>query len=574
MTHKVWFNDHLSKLNISQETFLLFLAILVGVLVGSLAVFFRMVTDCLVTIILINWKLSLPHYIALIPLIGGLLVGLVIHYGGHRASGHGIPEAIQAVALQGGRMKGRTIFVEGIASILTISFGGSVGRVGPVVEIGAGVGSLIGQFFDKKDEVVKMLLGCGAAAGIAAIFNAPISGVIFALEIILGDFTPGNFSMLVISSVSADIIARTIFGDRPALIVEHSFQFHYSELIFYMGLGIMAAIVGMIFIRTLYYIEDLFKKIPLRPEWLKPALGGLSVGIIGMFLPQVFGVGFGEIHQILNNNYGIGLLVAIMVFKLLATCLSIGSGMSGGVFAPTLLIGASMGDLYGSIVQHFFSVDPKTYALVGMGTILAGVSHAPITAVMMIFEMTRNYQIILPLLVASVIANLLSRLILKDNIYTMKLRRRGLIIHKGYDLAQLMQIQVFKAMSRDVDVVKMDEALSSVVEKMEESHHNGFPVVNDAGEMVGIITRHDLNKYSHEELKRRKVKEVMTDKVKVVYPDETLDQVLLRLVQYNVGRMPVVERNNPTRILGVITRKDIVDFYQNRLLTEKTNDKC
>lgn len=578
MTHRVWFHDYLQKLNMSQKTFLIFLAVLVGAIGGGLAVLFRILTDFFGTLILGRggglFEMISPLAVPLIPMVGGLLVGLIIHFGDHRASGHGIPEAIQAVALRGGRMKGQTILSEGLASIITIASGGSVGRVGPVVEIGAGVGSLIGQYFDEPDQTVKLLLGCGAGAAIAAIFNAPIAGVFFALEIILGEFTTGNFSMLVIAAVSGDLVARTVFGDRPALLIGHFHAYNSTELIAFIGLGFLAAVMGTVFIQLLYFMEDLFKRIKILPGWLRPALGGFLVGLIGLLVPQVFGSGFDVIHQILDGSYGVQLLLIILIFKLLATTISLGSGMSGGIFAPTLLMGASLGGLYGliigSIFQNWVVGHLATYILVGMATMIACVNNAPITAVMMLFEMTRNYDIFLPVLATSVFANLIARMLIKDNIHTKKLRRRGLIIHEGHDMSQLMQIQVNRVMDRKIPVVREDDSVTVFIEKIMETRRNGLPVVNVAGEMVGMITQHDIyrsDKRGDQAL--TKIKDLMTSSIKVVSADETLDQVLLYLMEYNISQMPVVDRQHPKIVLGLIYRKDIISFYQKNLIQDQ-----
>lgn len=574
MTHRVWLHDYLQKLDMSQKTFLIFLAALVGAIGGGLAVVFRIITDFLGAHIFGRGggvlEMISPLAVPLVPMVGGLLVSMVIYFGDHRASGHGIPEAIQAVALRGGRMRGKTILSEGLASIISIASGGSVGRVGPVVEIGAGVGSLIGQFFDEPDQTVKLLLGCGAGAAIAAIFNAPIAGVFFALEIILGEFTTGNFSMLVIAAVSGDLVARTVFGDQPALLIEHIHASNSLELIAFIGLGFLAAVVGSIFIWFLYFTEDQFKRIMMLPGWFRPALGGFFVGLIGLLVPQVFGSGFDVIHQILDGSYGIKALFAILILKLLATSISLGSGMSGGIFAPTLLIGASLGGLYGlmmdSIFQSWVVGDLAIYILVGMATMISCVNNAPITAVMMLFEMTRNYDIFLPVLATAVLANLIARMLIKENIHLKKLRRRGLIIHEGYDMSLLMQIRVKRVMDRKIPVLREDDRIDVFIKKIRETRRNGLPVVNEAGEMVGMITQHDIYRSGEElDLAQTKINDLMTSSVKVVFADETLDQVLFYLMEYNISQMPVVDRQHPKIVLGIVYRADIISFYQRNL---------
>ena len=367
-------------------------------------------------------------YVIVLPALGGLIVGPLIHFLAPEAKGHGVPEVMTAMETRGGRIRPQVIAVKAVGSAITIGSGGSVGREGPIVQIGAAFGSFLGQRFHLSRRRLLALVGAGAAAGIAATFNAPIAGVMFALEVLVGEYTVQAFSTMVFAAVSASVVSRYFLGDHPAFAVPSYALVSSWELPLYVGLGIVGALAAALFVRFLYFMEDGFDGWRF-PPYLKPAVGGLALGLVGYFLPQVFGTGFSTIEQALNGTLALQLLVVLIFAKILATSLTLGSGSSGGVFAPALFIGAVVGGAYGSIVHAAFPAVTATsgaYATVGMAVVFAAAARAPITAIVILFEMTLDYKIMLPLMLATVVGTVVAAKIEPESIYTLKLVRRGI----------------------------------------------------------------------------------------------------------------------------------------------------
>ena len=371
---------------------------------------------------------GIPWYIKLLmPAAAGALVGPICYFYAREAKGHGVPEVMEAVALRSGHIRGRVAVAKILASAISIGGGGSVGREGPIVQIGATVGSYVGQLLKVSRDRLRTVVGCGAAAGIAATFNAPIAGVLFSVEILLGEFGVTTFSPIVLSSVTATTISRHYFGNFPAFEVPEYVVVSRWELLLYGGLGVLAALVAVLFVITLYKSEDTFDLIPI-PEYTKPVLGGLMIGGAIIFLPQLFGVGYGAINQALTGKLVWWVLLGLIFAKIAATSITIGGGMSGGIFAPSLFIGAMTGGFFGAMVNIWFpdiTASSGAYALVGMGGVVAAATHAPITAIIIIFELTSQYTIILPLMITCIISTLLATALKKGNIYSIKLMRRG-----------------------------------------------------------------------------------------------------------------------------------------------------
>ncbi|MGB7947643.1 MAG: chloride channel protein, partial [Candidatus Binatia bacterium] len=394
------------------------------------------------------------YYVVLIPAIGGLGVGPLVYFFAREAKGHGVPEVMEAVALRGGRIRPVVAVVKALASSLCIGTGGSVGREGPIVQIGCALGSTLGQKFRLSDERIRTLLACGAAGGIAATFNAPIAGVFFSMEVILRKFSTDYFSMVVIAAVTSSVIGRAFIGDIPAFQVPPYALLSPWELLFYTLLGLLAALVGAAFTLLLYRTEDLFDAWNF-PEYIKPAVGGLGVGIVGFYAPAVFGVGYETIEKALHGEIVTAVMMALVVAKLLATSLTLGSGGSGGVFAPSLFLGSVLGGSFGKLVHQWMpsiTASSGAYALVGMGAVFAGAARAPITAVIILFEMTGDYKIILPLMFATAVSTLVSARLSKESIYTVKLKRRGVDIDASQDLNLMRSIRISEAMTAASDL--------------------------------------------------------------------------------------------------------------------------
>ena len=370
-------------------------------------------------------------FVVLAPVVGGLIYGPLVQRYAREARGHGVPEVMAAVALRGGKIPGKVAAVKAIASAVTIGSGGSVGREGPIVQIGSALGSWIGGLARVPESRLRTLVACGAASGIAATFNAPIAGVFFALELILRDFTAESFGVVVLASVVSSVIGRAVFGDVPFMTLPTFTVEHAGVYLLFALLGVLGGVVGVMFTKILYRIEDVCDAVWHGPEWARPVVGGALLGLLLLAVPQMYGVGYPVLEAGVQGQYGLWLLLGLMVAKMIATSLTIGIGGSGGVFAPSLFVGGMLGAAFGIVAQQTvpgISGPAGAFALVGMGAVFAGAARAPITAVLILFELTGEYTIILPLMLAIVLATTVSRALSKDSVYTLKLRRRGIEI--------------------------------------------------------------------------------------------------------------------------------------------------
>jgi CIC family chloride channel protein len=545
-------------------------ALLVGLGTGAGAVLFIWLLRRLVQIFTAagDWLESTVGVVGLVlvPIVGALIAGPLITFFAREAKGHGVPEVMQAIALRGGRIRPVVVVIKALASAACISSGGSAGREGPIVQIGAALGSTIGQLFHLSDERIRNLVACGAASGIAAVFNAPIAGVIFALEVILGEFTTGYFGTVVIAAVTSGIVSRALLGDQPAFHVPAYNLISPLEIALYTILGMITTFGALFFVRSLYWMEDRFDGWRF-PEYLKPAIGGLLTGIVGLWFPQVLGTGLDFIGESISvGGTALWLLLALGVFKIVATSFTLGSGNSGGVFAPALFAGAMFGAAFGQMVHSFMpnlTAAPGAYALVGMAALFAAAAHAPITAVLIVFEMSGDYRLILPLMFATVVSTLLSEYLQPESIYTLKLVRRGIRLERGRDIDVMQGVLVGEAMTTGVETISADMELSQLDMVFNESHHHGFPVLDENGELFGIVTLQDVARAKERGLyEGHKVREIATRSVLTAYPDEPMWVALKRLGTRDVGRLPVVDRQNPHHLLGLIRRNDIVRAYR------------
>ena len=561
---------------IVQNLKLNLLAVLVGVIGGFGALLFRYL------IFFIN-DLSFFHKpsvhfitplinhagwtVLIIPAAGGLIVGLITYYFAPETKGHGVPEVMEAMARRGGRIRPRVAIAKVLASGVCIGTGGSAGREGPIVQIGSAAGSTIGQWLKLPSSDLRVLVGCGATAGIAATFNAPLAGVLFSIELILLELKTRSFVPLAISSTFATIISRVFIGAEPMIRVPpYQFRSPY-ELVLYLFLGLFAAGIGYIEIVSLYGTEDLFDRLKVHPV-VKPAIGGLLLGAIALWLPNVLGTGYSTVGEIVNLQLGsgglnlLGFLILLMVAKIVALSITLGSGGSGGVFAPSLFIGAAFGGAFGVMVNMIFpatSAPYPAYALVGMAAVFSAVSRASLTSIVMLFEMTRNYNIILPLMFACVVADVAAWLLYPDTIYTRKLVRRGVRIDQDLGFNVLKTRFVADAMTRAVETVPQDLPVEEVQDKILKTGHQGFPVVDENGRLLGIITGRDVMKAMEKDPKLPAIT-VAHHRLAVAYPDETLDDVWKRMGELGIGRLPVVLRSDPSKLVGIITKGDIARF--------------
>jgi CIC family chloride channel protein len=576
-----WVFRRVETLRVPESAVLLTLAFAVGLGSGLAALgfkwlvesskgfFFGPVPPVLMTVA------PLAHlWTALIPMLGGLASGPLMTYFAPEARGHGVPEVMQSVALKGGIIRPRVAAVKAVASALCIGSGGSAGREGPIVQIGSAIGSTIGQVFRMTEERVKILVGCGAAGGIAAIFNAPFAGVLFSLEVILGDFSIKTFAPVILSAVLASVFMRSAVGDSPAFPVPPFAAVSGYDIPAYIVLGGLCGLVAVLFTRTLYWTEDRFEGMPL-PIWIKPAIGGLGTGLVGLFFPQVFADGYDVIDTMLSGSVVIWLATALVVLKVLATSLTLGSGNSGGVFAPSLFMGAATGLAMGHAINQLFpsvAAPPGAYALVGMGAMLAGTMHAPLTAILMLFELTNDYRIILPVMVAVVFSTLVARRFCRDSIYSLKLRRGGIVLKYGRDINVLARVPVRDVMSTRLSPIPEDAPLPEVLRHISAGEGDIFPVVSAKGELVGTIGFQDVRRW----LVERALDEVVvahdlarTD-VPVLDAGQDLETAMEKFGPQGFEALPVLD-GREGKLVGLLHRDAVTSFYNRRLL-ERLSD--
>ena len=493
-------------------------------------------------------------FVVFTPVVAGILYGPLVYRFAREARGHGVPEVMVAVARNGGRIRPQVAVVKAIASALCIGGGGSVGREGPIVQIGSALGSSLAQVFRLDERRVKLLVACGAAGGIAATFNAPLAGVFFGMEIILRGWEAEAFGMVVLSSVTASVIGRGILGDSPFLTLP---TFHVDHLVQYplfAVLGLVAGLIGVAFSRILYAVEDVCDWAWRGPEWLRPAAGGVLLGLVLLVLPEMYGVGYPVLGRAVAGGYGIAFLVALLVGKVVACSLTIGIGGSGGVFAPSLFCGATAGAAFGEIVH---AVAPGAggsvgaYALIGMGAVFAGAARAPITAVVILFELTGEYSIILPLMLGVVLATGISHLVSRDTVYTRKLLRRGIDIDEPADTAlRRRPVEGFMA-EPPAPVVSTDD-LHAVAARFADGAASHLPVVDGDGTYVGVVSAHAVMTA----LAAGDPAPVgaVTEPADPVTPDSGLGDVLTR-IERGAGAVPVVA---DTRVVGWVRERELL----------------
>ena len=571
-------------LKTNEHTTMAILAIIVGLVSGFGAIGFRYLIDFIQSIFygsggkLLDLAQSVPWYSRVwYPAVGGLVVGPVVYFLAREAKGHGVPEVMEAVALRSGLIRKRVVFVKSLVSAVCIGTGGSVGREGPIVQIGSGIGSGIGQVLKVSGDRIRTLVGCGAAAGIAATFNAPIAGSMFALEIILGDFGLATFSPIVISSVVATAVSRHFLGDAPAFIVPAYQLISAWELPLYVVLGLFCAVVAVGFTTLLYRFEDMFDSLKF-PEYLKAAFGGLILGCIGLLFPHILGVGYAAIDLALMQNLSWWFMFLLVLAKTLATSLTIGSGGSGGIFAPSLFLGAMAGGFFGTVVHSVFpgvTASSGAYSIVGMGAVVSGTTHGPLSAILILFEMTGDYKIILPLMIACIISALASGQLLSDSIYTLKLARRGVNIKAGKEINVLRSIPVCDVMNPEVETIAENLSLGRLAERISKSKYNSFPVVDQKGNLTGILSFFDYHQVAFDQdLKDLVVvKELASTQVVTVSLDDNLYDALEKITSKDYSLLPVVSPDNPSELRGVLSRRDIMGTYEKAIIKKAVFNK-
>ena len=542
----------------------------------------------------------------LIPIIGALLTSLLVHYGSPEARGHGVPEIMHSVIRKNGVVKPRVAFVKSLASITTIGSGGSAGAEGPIVQIGSAIGSGIAQALRISQDQVPTILGCGAA-GIASVVHAPIAGVFFVIEILLKDLSAKTLAPVLVASVFSAATTQAILGKNEAIFEVseelQSYQFTVSELPSYVLLGIVCGLIAAAFIRVLYSTEDAFERLRVHPI-IKPMIGAAIIGVVGVAylmitqpgssadqVPPFFANGYETIETLLEPSHyttrdadivehvtiptGFTLLAVLVLLKMCATAATLGSGGSGGVFAPSLFLGATAGAAIGLALEQIGLIpeggSPAAYALVGMAAVVAATTHAALTAILMLFELTSDYKVILPIMLAAVIATAIAQLVQRESIYTLKLRRRGVLTGSAADHTILRRISV-----RDVPpvphvAVRPSDPLSRLLELRDVYRVLDFVVVDSTDHYVGLVTAQDLRTalIEREAIPYLLVAELVRQDVPTVIADEPLDQAFRKFSEFDVSSLPIVVPSRvpgePPLVQGLLTRARLMQRYHEDL---------
>lgn len=562
------------------NSILILIAVFIGTTVGLSAVLFRWLLTSAAHFFFgaehghaLFGRPDLPWWLLpLVPIAGGLLVGPIIHFWAREAKGHGVPEVMAAVALRGGIIRPRVAAAKAIASAICIGSGGSAGREGPIVQIGAAIGSTLGQATRMSSSRMKIFVACGAAGGIAAVFRAPVGGVLFALEVILGDFAVRALAPVLISAVMASVVASAAFGNEAVFTIPAHALVSLWEIPLYAVLGVACGIASGLFIVVLYWSEDRFDEMRI-PGYLKPAVGGLLLGVLAIFFPQVLADGYPTISQALNGDVVLGLLAVLAFGKLLATSFTLGSGNSGGIFAPSLFMGACLGGALGGSFHlglPSIAAGSGAYATVGMAAVVAGTTRAPITSMLIIFEMTNDYRLILPLMVAVAISMVVSAKISGESIYTLKLARRGIRLSAGREQNLMAQTKVETVLRPSAEVIPSRASINEARTLIERSSQPAFPVVDETNRLTGVLSRLDLTKaLGHADVMSLgsivTVQDVAVLDPISVYPDQNLNDAMLQLGKRDLRAIPVVERST-NLLLGLVYRSDVVSAYNSMLL--------
>ena len=573
----------LSHLKISENTFLIILAVLIGILGGLGNYFFRK------TIELIHWlifeqtfelfDISLDHWslqrilVMFLPAIGGLLV-IPLWVLFKKDLRGGFSAFLVKVNLKGAKLPLRPLFTKGLGSAITLGTGGSAGQEGPIAVIGGTIGSQFGKLFKMSGNRLKVLVACGAAAGVAATFNAPIAGVFFATEIVLlSSFELASFTSIVISSGMATVVSRALLGNVSEVVTPTFFLHSFWELALYVLLGFVIGGLAAGFIDVNSRIKNMITALKV-PQLSKPVLGGLSVGVIGIFLPQVFGNGYEFISAVLHGGHSWYLLLVLVAAKMVATSITLGSGLPGGMFAPCLFLGAVAGGAFGHILELVFpgaGLSGGAYALVGMGAFLAAATHSPMTAIFLLFETTDSYEVIIPIMLTCVIGTTFARKLKKDSLETAELSQIGIDLEAGKERNIMKSLAVGDVMLTRVESIPESMTLGEFARFIQKTHHTNFPLVNEKGELTGIISVQDFLGvvFEKELMDLVVVKELATTEVVTVHAEEDLDTAMRRIGYRNIEQLPVVDRETHRKLYGIISRRDMISAY-NRALMSRT----
>ena len=577
----------LSHFHVSENTFMVVLAVIVGLLAGLCNYAFRKTIE-LVHFLVVEqgqgWLGIDPEHWSpermlsfIFPLTGGLLMIPLWYFFAKDLKG-GFAGFLVKVNLKGAKLPMRPIFTRGFGAAITLGTGGSAGQEGPIAVIGGTVGSQFGKLFKMGGDRLKILVACGAAAGVAATFNAPIAGVFFAAEIVLlSSFELASFTSIVIASGMATVVSRALLGNKMELNAPIYLLQTPWELVLYLVLGCVIGFLASGFINLHFRIKEMVTVIRL-PRLVKPVLGGLTVGIIGIALPQVYGNGYEFIDTVLSNQQPLMLLLILILAKAVATSITISSGLPGGMFAPCLYLGAVTGGAFGLLASLLFpsaELAPGAYALVGMGAFLSAATHSPMTAIFLLFEITDSYEVIVPIMLCCVIGTTIARHFKKESLETAELARDGIDLEAGKERNIMKALLVNEVMSKDVETIPENMTLGEFARFTASTRHTNFPLIDSQGHLSGIISVQDFMGvvFEPELMDLVVVKELATMDVITAHADEDLDTAMRKIGYRNIEQLPVVDRDNHLKLLGIISRRDMVAAYNRALMARTLGDE-
>ena len=562
------------QINTSQ-IFLIIISIVIGILASYGALFFRYLISIVIDIysstngfIGFEWWQRLLY-----PTSGGLIVGIIVSKFAPEVKGSGIPEVIKSISLHGGIIRFRVLITKAIAAAVTIGSGGSVGREGPIVHIGSAIGSTIGQLIGVSSKNLRTLVACGAASAISATFNAPFAGAMFALEVIMGKMTVVSMPPVIISSVIASVNSRHYLDNFSEFYIPDCYIIYPVEFIFFAILGVLSSIVAIVFITCFLKVSVFFDKINI-PLWIKPAIGGLIVGIIGLYVPNIIGVGYHTINDSLWNKLDLNLLIIVIFAKLLATTFSLGSGASGGVFAPSLFMGATLGAAWGKMMLYFFPdtiTTTSTYALIGMGSVVSAVTHAPISAILIIFELTNSFDIITPLMLSCIISLIITNRMIKKSIYLAKLESGGIKIESNQEINLLRDIKVIEIIDNDPVLIHASTPFPKVLSILFFGKTPSAVVLGDKNQYIGMLCLNEIRKSlpDSEDLSDIVIAhDVANTTVPFVTSSDHLDFVMQIFGKIDIDEIAVCDNAINKVVIGIVTRKSIISLYNSRVFQE------
>ncbi len=560
--------------------FPLLLAVVIGGLAGLGAVFFRWLIELGITLFwpgqggfLDQYDLAPWYWRLAVPVVAGLILGPLLHFVAPEIRGPGVPEVMASLALRDGIIRHRVTMAKSFATATFIAAGCSLGREGPIVQIGSSIGSSLSQLFRLGPDHRKLAVACGAAAGIAATFQAPMAGTLFVVEILLFDLEVASLSNIVIAAVTGTLVAKSFWSDGALFQTPVFTLSHPAELLVYLALGVLAGLLSLLFMSAIFALTKALSKLNI-PGWLTPALGGLTIGLIGLSCPEALGVGYDTMNQALHGHMLLASVALLLLVKLIATSACIGSGMSGGIFAPSLFLGAMLGALWGQLVLSFWAgptLLPAYCALVGMGAVVAGTTLAPITAILTIFELSYNYEIILPLMLACIPSIIIVRLLHGFSIYETRLLMDGIRIVRGHDANRLRALKIRDYICKNFTSLPEDTPLAEIMTEVMTNPFPHFVITKPDGQLAGVLTLRDVRALLAQPGPADPTitaADLMKTEIATVNEDDNMEDAFHLFSNHHFSFLPVLSSVKQNKTIGCLKKDDLITAYNQHILKD------